>query len=339
VLYLIGPEQVELRTRPIPEPARGEAVLAIDAATTCGTDLKVFSRGGHPRMLAVPGPFGHEVAGTVLQCGTGVDRPRPGDRVVVANSASCGRCEACRRDRHNLCTDLHYLNGAYADHLLVPERFVRRSTHVIPPDLDSSLAALTEPFACVLHGLSRCDDSDVREALVLGVGPIGLMFVIELAHRGIAVVAADLVSGRLDVARRLGAGRTVLLDGGDSESRLLAATRGQGGADLVIEATGVPAGWTAAMGAVRTGGSVVLFGGCAPGTTVPCDSHHLHYSEITIRGVYHHRPASVAAALERIAATPRPFAALLDEEHPLERVETALRRMADREILKAVIRP
>ena len=130
---LLGPEHIEVREVPVPHPGPDELLLKIRAATTCGTDVKVFRRGGHPRMLKVPTLFGHEMAGTVAEVGKDVERFSPGDDVVVANSASCGECEPCRAERENLCEDLRYLNGAFAQYLLVPERFVARSTHRIPP--------------------------------------------------------------------------------------------------------------------------------------------------------------------------------------------------------------
>src|SRR6195952_6150274 len=90
--FLMGPERLELREIPVPEPGPGELLLRIGAATTCGTDLKVFQRGGHPRMLKAPTPFGHEMAGTITSVGMDVEEWRPGDRVVVGNSAPCGAC-------------------------------------------------------------------------------------------------------------------------------------------------------------------------------------------------------------------------------------------------------
>ncbi len=340
VLYLLGPELVELREEAIPRPGAGELLLRVEAATTCGTDLKVFLRGGHPRMLKVPTPFGHEVAGRVAATGTGVSRFCEGDRLVVVNSASCGTCGWCQAGRENLCEDLQYLNGAYADHLLVPRRFVERSTYPAAAVADSAVAAMAEPLACVHHGLSACGEVAGLEVILLGAGPIGLMFVRELSHCGARVIAGDAIPERLAVARRLGAQEAVRLGLDDSDGEKLRAATEQGkGAPLVVEATGSPLGWSNAMLAVRTGGTAVLFGGCAPGTTVACDSHRLHYSELTLKGVYHHRPATVRSALARLAEAGDDFRLLLSEERPLAEVELALRHMAERRTLKAAIRP
>ena len=338
VLYLLGPESVELRQEAIPEPAAGEVLLRLEAATTCGTDLKVWRRGGHPTMLSTPCPFGHEMTGTLAAVGSNVSSWCGGEAVVVANSASCGQCRFCLAGRENLCANLLYLNGAFADYILVPEPFVRRSTYRRPANLEPALAAMTEPLACVFHGLSACGLDAVSECIILGAGPIGLMFVAELAYRGIHVILGDMEPQRLEVGRLLGASKTVLVSGDrDDGDTLRAATVGEQGAQLVIEATGFPAAWSNAMEAVATGGEVVLFGGCAPGTTTDLDTHRLHYSEITIKGVYHHRPATVQAALDRLTQGALPLEHLLQEHCDLDGIEGALKRMACREILKAVV--
>ncbi len=154
---LLGPERIEIQHLPVPRPGPGALLLSVEAATTCGTDVKVYRRGGHPRMLRVPTLFGHEMSGRVAALGPGVTEFALGDPVVVANSAPCMACDACRRGRENLCEDLQYLNGAFAEFLLVPKRFVRQNTHLIPKGLSFEKAALTEPLGCVLHGIDACD--------------------------------------------------------------------------------------------------------------------------------------------------------------------------------------
>ena len=340
VLFLTGPEQVELRDLPVPAPGPREVLLRIDGATTCGTDLKVWRRGGHPRMLRVPCPFGHEMAGTVAAAGAQVNAWREGDAAVLANSASCGGCPPCRAGRENLCEDLRYVNGAFAEYVLVPERFVLRSLHQRPAGLAAAAAAVAEPLACVLHGLEDMRPDPGREVAVLGAGPIGLLFVAELTRRGHPVTVSDAEVARLRVAARMGATAVIRAQGdGEDGEQLREAASGGSGFALVIEATGSPAAWSDALAAVAVGGTVVLFGGCAPGTSVPLDTHRLHYSEITVRGVYHHRPATFAAAVERLADGVLDVSALLQAQVTLEGVDDALRRMGRREILKAAVLP
>jgi L-iditol 2-dehydrogenase len=344
----MGPERLELREVPLSAPGAGELLLRIGAATTCGTDLKVFQRGGHPRMLKAPTPFGHEMAGTVAAVGPGVERWRLGDRVVVANSAPCGVCEWCARGRENLCGDLQYLNGAFSEYLLVPRRFVAIGIYRIPTEMPFEIAALAEPLACVLHGLETSALERASEIVVYGGGPIGLLFVDVLANSPADfpaggehhIVLADPNPSRLEVGKAIGAATTVQVDhDGGEAARLSKLARTGDGFDIAIEATGSPAARQDALASVRPGGLVQLFGGCPPGTTVPLDTHRLHYSEITVKSAYHHRPATFQRALDLLANGTLHPQALLSAERPLAELEAALRAMRRREALKVVIRP
>jgi L-iditol 2-dehydrogenase len=343
-VYLVGPERLELRRVQLPRPAAGELLVRIAAATTCGTDVKVYRRGGHPRMLRVPGPFGHEMAGTVEEVGAAVSGQEPlfapGDRVVIANSAPCGECAWCRRGRENLCPSLQYLNGAFAEHLLVPARFAAVSVHPCPPHLAPEVAALAEPLACVLHGVEICSPEPGSEVAIYGAGPTGLLFLEVLASRGHRVVVADPNPSRLEAALRLGAAGAVQVsrEGGEAERVRRLALGGDGFA-LAVEATGSPAAWWDALATAGPGGTALLFGGCPPGTSVPLDTHRLHYTEQTVKSAYHHRPPTFRAALDRLAAGMAAPAVLLSATRPLAEVDAALCSMMRKEAFKVVILP
>lgn len=331
-LWLAGPEQLELRDVAIEPPGPGEILLAIESATTCGTDLKVFLRGGHPRMLEVPGPFGHEMTGRVAARGMGVERFSEGDTLVVANSASCGSCPPCVSARENLCANLQYLNGAFADYLLLPERFVTRSSYRRPPTLPIRIASLAEPLACVEHGLERLNLASRTSALVVGAGSLGLFFVAVLAEDGHAVTAADRHPQRLAVARGLGAGDAIRVGG----ERSFALPRAF---DVTIDATGTVDGWSSAVAATLPGGTVLFFGGCPPDSVLPLPTFPAHYDELALLGCYHHTPRSFARAVARLAASPDRYATLITDSCGLVGVEAALRAMQDRRALKVAVRP
>jgi L-iditol 2-dehydrogenase len=166
------------------------------------------------------------------------------------------------------------------------------------------------------------------------------LFVAELTRLGARVILGDIDSGRLELGERIGAGRTVRLEGDELDAeRILGATGDGRGADLAVDATGTPVGWVTATEAVRPGGSALLFGGCPAGTRTAIDSHRIHYSEIALRGAYHHRPATVEVALDHLSRGDSGLEQLIQDEQPLAGVEHALRRMAARQILKAAIRP
>lgn len=341
---LLGPEHIEVRDVAVPRPGRGELLLKVEAATTCGTDVKVFKRGGHPRMLKVPTLFGHEMAGSVAALGEGVIDYAEGEALVVANSAPCLDCEPCRRGRENLCEDLQYLNGAFSEYVLVPARFVERNTHRIPAGLSFEKASLAEPLACVLHGMDACDLEKFGaggpvEVVLFGAGPIGLLFVAALAALEHRVILADPNPGRLEVGRQLGAADTVeIVRGGGQADMVRARTQDGKGAWIAVDASGVPEVWLDAIATVCPGGLVNLFGGCEPGTSIPLDTHLIHYSEITVKGVYHHRPETFRRALELLANPAFKAGLLLSGTRPIAETEAALRAMIAKQALKVVIR-
>src|ERR1700727_1813402 len=174
VLY--GKEDLRLERVAVPQAKAGELVVRVGAALTCGTDLKVYRRGYHAMMLNPPILFGHELAGVVAQVGDGVTAYREGDRVVALNSAPCDVCFFCKHGQQNLCEDLLFNNRAYAEYIRIPARIVEKNTLHIPDGVRFEHAALTEPLACVVRGLVECAANPGDTMIVIGAGPIGLMF-------------------------------------------------------------------------------------------------------------------------------------------------------------------
>ncbi|MET0555967.1 MAG: zinc-binding dehydrogenase [Vicinamibacteria bacterium] len=325
---LHGPEDVRMEDVPAPVPGPGEVVVRVGAALTCGTDVKVFRRGYHARMITPPALFGHEMAGTVEAMGDGVRGFWPGATVVTANSAPCGACAYCAAGRESLCDDLLFWNGAYAELALVPERIVRRNLLLIPADLPFRKAALTEPLACVVRGVSVSRIEPGQTVAVIGAGPIGLMFVRLASLAGARVVVAGRRQARLDKARAMGAAAVVDAAVAGWEDALRRETPGGAGAPVVVEASGTADGTGAALRAVRKGGLVQLFAGTPSGTTVPLDVARLHYEEITVASSFHHTPESVREALRLIATGAVDADLLITRERPLDDVPQALAEAA-----------
>ena len=142
VLY--GKEDLRVQEVAVPQIAAGDVLVKVRAALTCGTDVKVFRRGYHARMIVPPALFGHELAGDVVSVGESVTKFRPGDRIVAANSAPCGVCHYCRKGNQNLCADLLFNNGAYAEFMRIPSRIVERNTYLVPDHVTYQDAALIE---------------------------------------------------------------------------------------------------------------------------------------------------------------------------------------------------
>jgi L-iditol 2-dehydrogenase len=296
---LLGKEHIRVENVASHPLKAGEARIQIEAALTCGTDLKVFKRGYHAKMIIPPALFGHEFAGVISELAPDVTGWRTGERVAVANSAPCGQCLFCRNHQENLCDDLLFLNGAYAKSIVIPARLVQKNLLRLKPETDFCDAALVEPLACVVQGIEDTRLRPGQRVLVIGAGPIGLMFVALARHLGCHVSVAGRGKKRLDTARRLGA--ELILTAGE-QSGLVAAIPPGSLFDVVIEAVGKPETWEEAVRLVRKGGTVNFFGGCPSGTTVSLDTGLIHYSNLTLLASFHHTPRTVRRALEFIEA-------------------------------------
>jgi L-iditol 2-dehydrogenase len=295
---LYGREDIRVETIKPPDLAPGEVRVNIEAALTCGTDLKVFKRGYHARMIVPPSVFGHEFAGSIGEVGEGVTRWKVGQRVVVANSAPCGSCAACLRGQENLCDDLLFLNGAYAESIVVPSRLARMNMLPLALDTRCADAALTEPLACVVQGWEEVGARPRQNVLIIGSGPIGLMFA-ALARDERCHVALAGRGPRLQTARKLGADHVI--DVGAHDDLVTAVGKEMSlDFDVVIEAVGKPEAWQAATRLARKGGKVNFFGGCPAGSTVSLDTNLLHYSNLTLYSSFHHRPHTIRRALNLI---------------------------------------
>jgi L-iditol 2-dehydrogenase len=312
-LLFHGPGDVRLEEVPDPEPGPGDVLVQIEVALTDGTDLKAFRR-GHPVLLGPPpSPFGHEFAGVDTATGR---------RVVAANSAPCGSCAPCGRGDETRCEDLFpLLNGAYAELVVVPARIAERNLLAVPPGLAPEVAAMIEPLACCLHGVARAEIERGQTVAVVGTGPIGLMLCAAAKDAGARVVAV----------------------GGRPERRELAAAFGAvpgdpAGAGVVIEAAGTEEAWARAVALARPGGTIVFFGGLPEGTSFTVDAYRLHYEELTLRGVFHHTPRDVRAALAFLASGAFPWDRLVTHRVGLEGV-VPLFRDPPRDLLKAAVLP
>ncbi len=330
-----GPMNVKIEEIEIPVPNEDEMLVRVRAALTCGSDLKTY-RQGHPTMIKPPSPFGHEFAGEVVKIGKNINTNiKVGDRVVSANAAPCGYCFYCRMGRESMCEDILYVNGAYSQYIKVPKRIVEKNTYIIPDEISFEEAALMEPLACVVHGIEESNIKLGDKVAVVGVGPIGLMFVKLASLKGAYVIATDLGKERLETAIKLGAREIIeVKEGIDQVEEVRKRTEGGRGVDVAIEATGVPEVWEKTIRMVRKGGAANLFGGCKSGTTITIDTALIHYHEITIKAVYHHTPYYVKRAFELITNRIVDARQFISGTVPLEKLIETLEKIGRQEGIK-----
>jgi len=332
---LVRPGEVELIEVPVPDPGTDGVVLRVEAALTCGTDVKTWRR-GHPK-IPLPTAFGHEFAGTVAAVGRDVRNLREGDRVACPPTAPCFACARCLRGYTNLCETAiaGMVVGAFGEYVRLPSRVVRTNLFLRPDSMSGIEAAALEPLACVVHGAGRVDLRNAERVLILGDGAIGLLFARLADLRGAGnVVVVGHHANRLDVAGKYGAAVSTA-----SPDALRERFRGEDGADVVVECVGDPALWTLAHELTRAGGSALLFGGCPAGTVAGFDAFRLHYSEVDARGAFHYSPDDVRTAFDLLAAGRVDVGRLVTHTAPLRDFTTAFGHALDRTAIKVAILP
>jgi len=328
---LRGREDLRIEQVPVPTAGPGELILRVGAALTCGTDLKVYRRGYHAKMLTLGRLFGHELAGTVVEVGAGVTNFALGDRVVPLNSAPCDACFFCQHNQQNLCDDLLFNNGAYAEYIRIPVRIVAKNTLPIPADMPFEHAALTEPLACVMRGLEESKATAGQTAIVLGAGPIGLLFIHAASLAGLHVIAVVKRLDQVATAKKFGAEQVLRISDVDDPIAAARALTPEGrGADIVFEAVATPEAWQWAVQMARKGGLVNLFGGPPAGTTVQLDTNLIHYSDLTLKASFHHTPATARAAFDLLRSGRFQCDAFLTGTAALDELPTVFRGMLTR---------
>lgn len=320
---LHGVKDLRVEDVDMPGVGIGEVLVKIKAATTCGTDVKIYQRGYVEKIIKLPTIFGHEWAGEVVEVGEDLDWPKKGMRVRAGNSAPCLHCNMCQKGKYNLCENMIWLWGAYAEYIKIPARTVLVNMQEIPSHVSFEEAAITEPLACVLHGVEEANVKLGDTVAVIGAGPIGLLHLLTVKKMGAEkIVMIDLVDERLNVAKELGADETINAGKENSVEKVQQLTGGHG-ADIVIEAIGSPVTWEQALRLARKGGTVLEFGGCPPGTEIKLNTEMLHYGELTVLGAFHTTPLHFRKALNLISSRTVDVRPLVTKRMRLEDIKQA----------------
>ena len=334
-----GPEDLRIEEIDIPVPGPGDVVIKNEISLTCGTDVKSYKR-GYP-LMTPPFPLGHESSGTVYAVGENVTKFKVGDRVVSHNSAPCNECYFCKKGLHSMCEDLtlnNKNNSAFAQYILIPERIVNQNMFHIPDDMSFKQATLLEPFSCAVYGTANVPVEQGDYVVVNGCGPIGLMFVRLLYLKGARVIACDMSENRLEMAKKLGAFDIVDLNKVDDQIQAVKdLTPDKRGVDVAVEATGLAKVWELAIQMARPGGFVLCFGGTKAGDTITVDTKLLHYSQITIKGVFHTTPLYVNQAFELLKMHVIDEKDFVQHEYKLDDLEKALIEHSEGKVIKNFI--
>lgn len=331
VAYLIEPGKIEIVETKKPTPKEGEVLVKVEAAVTCGTDLKAYLR-GHP-LIPMPGPFGHEFSGVIEAVGEGVENFKPQDEVMLVHTAPCGECDYCRVGVFNLCRVLpqDMMLGAFSEYIVVNKRVVKQNMFIKPPHISFEEAAFLEPVSCVVHGVKVLNPKRNDRVLIIGTGPIALIFIQILRLKELEVTVMGKNPYKLELAKGLGADKVCKNDENPLTDNF--------GFDIVIEATGQKEIWLKSINYVRGGGTVLLFGGLKPGTEVCYDAGRIHYDEITLKGAFHYTPEDVKDAVEIITSGKLKLKELISGRFKLSEITKAFEKLSRGEGIKYLIEP
>lgn len=334
-ILFYGPKDLRIENVPDPTISKGEVLVEIKAALTGGTDTKTYLQ-GHPKLIkSIPSSFGYEFSGIVKE--TKNSKFSVGDKVVAANTAPCYKCFFCKKEEFELCENLEFFNGSFAELIKIPETIVENNLYKIPESLDFKTAAAVQTLAVTLHGFEKSGIKDNDIVCVYGIGAIGLSFIklCRKLRKNITIIAIGNSALKTKFAKANGA--DFIFDYKDPEfTNKIKAINGYG-ADVVFEAVGKPEAWLDCLKMVRAGGLINFFGGCKKDSKVVFDTYQIHYQEIRMIGTFHHRPKYIQQALELLASGAIDMSDLITAEFKLEDLEIALQQMIEGKILKAVI--
>lgn len=320
----------------VPEIAEDEVLIRNRVSTTCGTDVKIYKR-GYP-LLNPPHPFGHEFSGVIAAVGKRVVGFREGDRVAVHNSAPCNQCWYCKKGLQSMCSDILFNRGAYAEFVRVPSRIIKQNMFIMPDSMSHLTASLMEPLSCAVYGMANCPIDSGDTVVINGAGPIGLMFVRLCALKGAKVIVTDLSESRLVTAKLLGAAITLVVRQGEDIIQMVReSTEDQRGADVVIEATGLISVWESSGKMVRKGGFVLFFGGTSVGSSFSTDANLMHYSQVTMKGVFHTTPLHVMKAFNLLKDGVIGSDVFIQNAYKLEELEKAILEHSSQKVVKNFI--
>ncbi|HET6846367.1 MAG TPA: alcohol dehydrogenase catalytic domain-containing protein [Anaerolineales bacterium] len=340
-----GPNDLRVEQVPVPAIGAGEMLVKVHSASICGTDLRIWH--GNHRMypdgtVRIPG---HEVVGRIAQLSPGLAGYHVGQMVFCAPNTGCGHCRQCIRGQNNLCADYEALgvtvDGGFAEFVRISASSVRQG-NVIPLDdsVDPAVAALLEPFACVVRGQNALSIRPGEIVLVLGAGPIGVMHTKLAKARGAGrVIVSEPLPARRGQAAVMGADRVVDPVGEDLIAAVMDQSSGRG-ADVVVVAAPAHAAQETAIQVAAISGRINFFGGLPKDRpSITLDSNAVHYKELTVTGTTACSTADCRQAVDIVSAGIVDLSPLISRRFPLGQAPEAFAAAEDRDSLKVVLQP
>lgn len=328
-----GPNDLRLEQREVPVPRGREVVVKIDVSGLCPSDVRIYRNGS--ALVRPPVILGHEFAGHVYEIGSEVEGVEEKAKVNVPADAYCGRCRMCRSGHENACESAltfgYNLNGAHADYILVPQRFVERGgVFPLGSEVDIEEASMTEPLACSLNTIDSLGVKPGMTVTVVGDGPMGLLHVgLAKLYGAEKIVLTGLIDWKMQLGKTLGA--TDLVNAkGDPVKEVLDRTSGVG-SDIVVLTAVLPQTIADALRMVSKHGYVSIFGGTPKGVKAEIEPNLIHYNEAFLTGNYGYTYAQYAKAAKIVANQKIPLKKLITHRFKLEEIHDAIKTWDNKE--------
>lgn len=334
---------ITIKDVPEPECTDDNIVIKVKSCAICGTDVRTYNFG--KSNIRPPQILGHEIAGVVHEAGKNVRNFSVGDRVAVAAIVSCGKCEYCRKDLQNLCSNFSALGyehpGGFAEYMAVPKEMVKDgSVNKIPDSLSFEEASIAEPFACAINGqeLSNITKDDI--VVIIGAGPIGCMHLTLAKNKNAKkVILIDISSARLQTAKQFKADLYIDSSVTDAIKAVNDETEGRG-ADVVIIAASSTRVAKFAIEIANFRARIDFFAGFPKeNSQVIFDGNIIHYKELFIHGSSGSCARHSQQALKLFAEKKINAKKFITHEFPLEKIAEGIKTVESREGLKAIIHP
>jgi len=340
-----GPNDLRVENVPVPQIGKGEILVRVLSASICGTDLRIL-HGNHRKYL--PGTIripGHEVVGTIAEVGGDINNYSVGQRVFCAPNTGCGHCLQCISGNNNLCANYDAIgvtsDGGFAEYVRIPTNSVQQG-NVIPvsESVDPAVAALMEPFACVLRGQNALHMQPGEVVLVIGAGPIGVMHTKLARARGAGrVIVSEPMKDRAAHALLMGAHR-IVDPTTENLKNVLGEESGGRGADVIIVAAPVHAAQESALDLAAISGRINFFGGLPKDRpTINFDSNLVHYKELVITATTACSTADCWQATQIVNSGLVDLSEVVSQRFPLKEAANAFTAAEDRKSLKIVLEP
>ena len=338
-----GVGKIEVREVEKPALVPGGLLIKIESCAICGTDLKAYVY-GNPRMKP-PLILGHEFAGRIVEIGGGVEGFKIGQRITMATSIPCGRCEICLRGLQNMCENLlpvgTVLNGAFAEYMLVPPQgIIQGNVLSVPENLSSDEAAISEPLGCVINAQEIVGVSFSDTVVVIGAGPTGYLHAEVAKARGAKrVILVQRSEARLGFAKNFKVDDIICSQKENPVKKIMEMTDGKG-ADVVIVAAPSAEAQVQGVQIAAKGARISFFSSLPkdnPFATI--NTNLIHYRELKVCGSSDSRAIHQKLALELLASGKVNARALITHRFPLSEFLQALEVMKKKEGLKFIINP